>query len=117
MGKSGIEAKNVTFYTDPQNQNQNALSIGLPLTVKAGVTYTSDSSHTQVMYIDNAGRYYYSSSGDSLNIAVTKWEGQGGTGAGTFSGKLRLQSTPPVNDSIYIKNGTFSSLIWFVIQK
>jgi hypothetical protein len=93
------------------------LSIGLPVTVKAGITYTSDSSHTQMMYIDGNGKYYYSSYGDSLNITVTKWEGHGGTAAGTFSGKLRLQSTPPSNDSIYIKNGTFSSLIWFVVQK
>ncbi|MEI8006577.1 MAG: hypothetical protein WCI48_10245 [Bacteroidota bacterium] len=103
-----------TFYSDPSNQNINVLSIGLPVTVKAGVTYTSDSSHTQMMYIDMYGKYYYSSSGDSLNINVTKWEGHGGTGAGTFSGKLRLQGSV---DSIYIKNGTFSSLIWFTVGK
>ena len=103
-----------TFYTDPSIQSVNVLSIGLPVTVKAGVTYTSDSSHTQMMYIDGNGKYYYSSSGDSLNISVTKWEGHGGTGAGTFSGKLRLQGSI---DSIYIKNGTFSSLIWFVVGK
>ncbi len=103
-----------TFYADPEIQHFNVLSLGFPLTVKAGLTYTNDSSYTQIMYIDGNGKYYYSSSGDSLSINVTKWEGHGGTGAGTFSGKLRLQGS---NDSIYIKNGTFSSPIWFVVGK
>jgi len=106
-----------TFYIDPQASGQNVISIGLPVTVKAGVTYTSDSSHTQVMYIDPTGRKYYSRSGDSLNITVTRWEGHGGTGAGTFSGKLMFEGTTPyVPDSVYITNGSFSSKIWFVIQ-
>jgi hypothetical protein len=104
-----------TFYTDPAAQEKNCLMIGLPSTVKAGVTYTNDSSHTQIMYIDNAGRKYYSSWGDSLVISVTKWEGHGGTGSGTFSGKLRYEVVPPnPADSIYIKNGSFSAKIWFV---
>jgi len=106
-----------TFYTDPANQNLSLLALWLPVTVKAGVTYTSDSSHTQLLYIDGNGKYYYSSRGDSLNIIVSRWEGHGGTGAGTFSGKLRLQSAKALSDSIYVKNGTFSSLIWFTIQK
>jgi hypothetical protein len=105
-----------TFYTDPAAQDKNYLMIGMPTTVKAGVTYTSDSSHTQILYVDNAGRKYYSSWGDSLSITVTKWEGQGGTGAGTFSGKLRYEIVPPNQpDSIYITNGSFSAKIWFVL--
>ena len=107
-----------TFYTDPLVQTKNCLMIGIPTTVKAGTTYTSDSSHTQVMYVDNAGRKYFSTWGDSLNISVTKWEGQGGTGAGTFTGKLRYEIEPPnVADSVYIKNGSFSAKIWFVTGK
>ncbi|MEI7898350.1 MAG: hypothetical protein WCJ26_15035 [bacterium] len=107
-----------TFYTDPLLVDKNCLMIGLPATVKAGVTYTSDSSHTQMMYIDNAGRKYYSSQGDSLSISVTKWEGQGGTGAGTFFGKFMYEIVPPnTPDSIYIKSGSFSSRIWFVTGK
>ena len=105
-----------TFYTDPTVQDKNYLMIGLPTTVKAGVTYTSDSSHTKVLYVDNAGRKYFSSWGDSLNILVTKWEGHGGTGTGTFTGKLRYEIVPPnPQDSIYVKNGTFSAKIWFVL--
>ncbi|MCX6276766.1 MAG: hypothetical protein NT004_01550 [Bacteroidetes bacterium] len=104
-----------TFYTDPTVQDKNYLMIGFPTSVKAGVTYTSDSSHTQILYVDNAGRRYFSTWGDSLNITVTKWEGHGGTGTGTFSGKLRYEIVPPnPADSIYIKNGTFSAKIWFV---
>lgn len=104
-----------TFYTDPAIIDKNYMMIGFPTTAKAGVTYTSDSSYTRLMYVDNAGRKYYSSWGDSLNITITKWEGHGGTGSGTFSGKLRYEVVPPNNpDSIYVKNGTFSAKIWFV---
>lgn len=104
-----------TFYTDPLVLDKNILMIGFPTTVKAGTTYTSDSSYTRLMYVDNTGRKYFSSWGDSLNITITKWEGHGGTGTGTFSGKLRYEVVPPNNpDSIYIKNGAFSAKIWFV---
>jgi hypothetical protein len=107
-----------TFYVDPSSTAKNYLMIGLPTTVKTGVTYTSDSSHTQVLFTDNTGRQYFSSYGDSLMITVTKWDGHGGTGAGTFSGKLRYQdaASPYAKDSVYVKNGTFSAPIWFVIQ-
>jgi hypothetical protein len=107
-----------TFFVDPMVTNKNLLMIGLPVTVKAGITYTSDSSHTQVMFTDPTGRQYFSTYGDSLNISITKWEGHGGTGAGTFSGKLRYQGPKSFTpDSVYIKNGSFSSRIWFTIQK
>ncbi|MEI6434663.1 MAG: hypothetical protein WCP32_07455 [Bacteroidota bacterium] len=107
-----------TFYTDPAVQDKNYLMIGFPTSVKAGVTYTSDSSRTQILYVDNAGRKYFSTWGDSLNITITKWEGHGGTGAGTFSGKLRYEIVAPnPPDSIYVKNGSFSSKIWFVTGK
>lgn len=104
-----------TFYTDPAVIDKNYMMIGFPATAKAGVTYTSDSSYTRLMYVDNAGRKYFSSWGDSLSITITKWEGHGGTGSGTFSGKLRYEIVPPnPADSIYVKNGTFSAKIWFV---
>ncbi len=107
-----------TFYVDPSVTAKNYLMIGLPTTVKAGVTYTSDSSHTQVLFTDNTGRQFFSSQGDSLMITVTKWDGHGGTGAGTFSGKLRFQDVvaPYTKDSVYLKNGTFSAPIWYIIQ-
>lgn len=106
-----------TFGVDPNVTSKNAIMIGLPKTVKAGVTYTSDSSATQIMYIDNDGRQFYSTWGDSLSITVTKWEGHNGYGAGTFSGKLRYSADNAKSiDSVYVKNGTFSSRIWYVIN-
>jgi len=106
-----------TFYADPQITAVNSLMVGLPVTVKAGVTYTSDSSNTKIVYFDPSGRGYFSSWGDSLTITVTRWDGHGGTGSGTFSGKLRYSGTKSLVDSLYIKNGSFSSPIWFVVQK
>ena len=91
--------------------------IGLPLTVKAGVTYTSDSSYTKITCFDAAGRGYYSSWEDSLSITITKWEGHWETGAGTFSGKLRYSGSTPPHDSVYVTSGSFSAPIWFVIQE
>ncbi len=106
-----------TFYGDPSVIDKNALMIGFPLSVKAGVTYTNDSSWTQVLYTDKNGHQYFSHTGDSLRITITKWEGHGGTGEGTFSGKLRYYPDPPLTaDSLYLKNGTFSAKIWYVIQ-
>jgi len=106
-----------TFYADPEVTGVNSLTIGLPLTVQAGTTYTSDSSNTKIVYIDDSGRGYYSSWGDSLVISVTKWEGHAGTGAGTFYCKLRYSGQTPPYDSVTIKTGSFSSRIWYVVQK
>lgn len=106
-----------TYFADPAVSSKNILAIGFPATAKAGVTYTNDSAHTQIYYFDNTGRKYYSSAYDSLSITLTKWEGHGGSCAGTFSCKLMYEGTAPYTpDSVYIKNGSFAAPIWFVIQ-
>lgn len=106
-----------SFYKDPSVLNKNIITIGMPKTVKAGVTYTNDSSWTQISYIDDQSRIYFSSRYDSLTIKVTKWEGHGGMAEGTFSARVFLEtSDPKLNDTISIRNGKFSAKIWYVIQ-
>jgi len=106
-----------TFYVDPYNGLVNYIIIGLPKDVYTGMDLKNGDGGIQILYTDVNGRQYFSSKFDSLKIHVDEWQGHGGWGKGTFMAKLRYSgSQPPLNDSLTITNGNFSSRIWYYFQ-
>jgi len=106
-----------TFYIDPNNVATGYIIIGLPKDVYTGMDLKNGDGGIQIVYTDLNGRQYFSSKFDSVRMHVSEWQGHGGWGKGTFTAKLRYSgSQPPLNDSLTLTNGNFSSRIWYYFQ-
>ncbi|MEZ7893271.1 MAG: hypothetical protein QMC67_16155 [Candidatus Wallbacteria bacterium] len=89
--------------------SSNEISIGFSNGVTLNKTY-NQSNYTDFYfhYIDNDGVKFYNQSNDSFEVKVKQWDGIGGYGAGTFSGKL---SEDGGTRSVTITNGQFNAYI------
>jgi len=83
------------------------LKVGLPGDPVAGQVFKAGDYRFVFTYVD-PNQKWYGVTGGNLKLTMTRWEGQGGWGSGTFSGWLKASST----DSVYLSDGYFQNWIW-----
>ncbi|MEI7491203.1 MAG: hypothetical protein WCK92_07390 [Bacteroidota bacterium] len=83
------------------------LKIGLPGDPVSGQVFKSGDYRFDFTYVD-PNQKWYKVDGGTLQLTITKWEGQGGWACGQFSGWLKATST----DSVYLTEGYFQNWIW-----
>jgi len=101
------------FMADKAFSDKNLIGFGFPQDVAAGKIYQTGDHHFICYFMDSAGKRYYSSSGGTMIVQVTQWDGNGGWVKGTFSGTLASEANP-ANDSVLIQNGKFEGLIYYI---
>ena len=96
-----------------KNENDRSrymLALELPRDVKNGSAYNQGSTGVMLEYTDGSGVAFRSSTTSStFSITITKWQGKGGYGTGTFSGTLYASDG---GASVTIADGSFLGWIY-----